>query len=161
MAIWIPIGLLVLGILAIILEVFIPAGGVLGIIGLILMILSTVLAYWYHQAIIGTIFLGASIIGTPIAFIFSLKIFPKTFFGKKLILSQSETQKEGFVSYTEARYTDLIDKEGVAFTTLRPAGMIKIENKKYNVVTSGEYIDKDSKVKVIKVEGSRIIVKKL
>jgi membrane-bound serine protease (ClpP class) len=53
----------------------------------------------------------------------------------------------------------LIDKEGVAFTNLRPSGTVVIDGKRFDVVTEGEMIDKDTPVKVAKIEGSRIIVK--
>jgi membrane-bound serine protease (ClpP class) len=49
----------------------------------------------------------------------------------------------------------------VAVTTLRPSGMARIEGVKYSVVTGGELIEKNQPVRVVKVEGSRIVVKKL
>ena len=36
--------------------------------------------------------------------------------------------------------------------------MAIIENIKYNVISSGEYIDKNEEIKVVKVEGNKIII---
>ncbi len=58
-------------------------------------------------------------------------------------------------------YSHLVGKEGTALTTLRPSGMGMIEDRRYNVVTDGEYIEMNSPVKVRAVEGTRIIVKPL
>ena len=52
----------------------------------------------------------------------------------------------------------LVGKEGTALTTLRPSGMALIEDKRFNVVTDGEYIEKDSPIRIVKIEGTRIVV---
>ena len=44
-------------------------------------------------------------------------------------------------------------------TPFRPSGTIRIDNDRMDVVTHGSYIDKDKKVKIVKVEGSRIVVR--
>ena len=52
-------------------------------------------------------------------------------------------------------------REGVAVTKLRPSGMIEVDHEKIDAVTSGEFIEKDSRIKIIRVEGRKIIVKKI
>ncbi len=47
---------------------------------------------------------------------------------------------------------------GTALTLLRPAGKATIDGELYDVVTEGEYIPKDTPIKVIKVKGNRIVV---
>ena len=125
------------------------------------MIVSTVLAYVYHGRVSGTVMLACLLLGTPVVLWVGLKAFPRTFVGKKLILKQSFGRDEGFTSYTSERYEDLAGKQGVAITMLRPSGMVRIEDKKYSVVTGGELIEKDQPVRVVKVEGSRIVVRKV
>ena len=88
------------------------------------------------------------------------KAFPKSFVGRKLILSKSMEQGEGFTSADSDRYEALVGKVGQTLTTLRPSGMVKLEGKKYSVVTLGEMIQKDESVEVLKVEGNRIVVRK-
>ena len=56
---------------------------------------------------------------------------------------------------------DLADKIGITVTDLHPAGSAKIDDKKYDVVSDGEYIKKDSPVRVVKVEGRVITVKRM
>ena len=156
---WIPVLLFVIGFIALFLELFVPAAGVIGGAGIICMIIGTVLGYRYLGKAAGTIFLAGTLIGTPAMIVIGLKLFPKTFVGKKLILSHSQQQESGFTSYTEDMYEGLAGKTGTSVTPLRPSGMVRIGSKKYSVVTSGEMILKDKQVKVIKVEGSRIVVR--
>ena len=161
MDLWIPLLLFVIGFIALFLELFIPAVGIIGAVGIICMIIGTVLAYNHLGRIIGSIFLTGTLIGTPAMVVIGLKVFPKTFVGKRLILGDSQERATGFTSYSGEKYEGLTDKEGIALTTLRPSGMVRIDNKKFSVVTGGEMISKDEKVRVIKVEGSRIIVRKI
>lgn len=56
---------------------------------------------------------------------------------------------------------DLIGKVGVTFTPLRPAGTVIIDDERLDVVSEGSFTEKDKKVKVVKVEGSRIVVREI
>jgi len=160
MIIWIPVLLFVVGFIALFLELFVPAAGMIGAAGIICMIVGTVLGYRSFGATVGTLFLTGTLVGTPAMIVIGLKVFPKTFVGKKLILSFSQHQETGFTSYTSERYENLEGREGEAVTVLRPSGMVLIDGQKYSVVTMGELIEKGEKVRVVKVEGSRVVVRR-
>ena len=86
-----------------------------------------------------------------------MKIFPKTPVGKHFTLAgPTFNRKEG--RGTEKGLDQLVGKEGQTLTALRPAGIAFIEDKRVDVVTRGEMIDKESAIKVVKVEGNRIVV---
>jgi membrane-bound serine protease (ClpP class) len=153
--------LLGIGFVAIFIELFVPAAGLIGAAGVITMIVSTVLAYVHHGKATGTVFLACLLLGTPAVLWVGLKAFPRTFVGKRLILKKTFGAEEGYTSYSGEKYKGLAGREGVAVTTLRPSGMARIEGVKYSVVTGGELIEKNQPVRVVKVEGSRIVVKKL
>jgi len=161
MALWVLISLLGVGFVAIFLELFVPAAGLIGASGIISMITATVLSYVYHGRTAGTVMLACLLLGTPVVLWVGLKAFPRTFVGKRLILRKSFGREEGYTSYTSEKYDDLAGKEGVTITTLRPSGMVRIDDKKYSVVTGGELIEKGRSVRVVKVEGSRIVVRRV
>ena len=77
-------------------------------------------------------------------------------FNNKITLSSDTAGYHSSVSYDH-----LLNREGIADTFFRPAGYIMIDNKRYDAVSEGEFIDKGSSLKVILVEGNRIVVKKL
>jgi membrane-bound ClpP family serine protease len=60
-----------------------------------------------------------------------------------------------------ARPEDLLGCEGVTISQLRPAGKAKIGERLTDVVTEGDLIPKDARVKVVKVEGTRVVVTKV
>jgi membrane-bound serine protease (ClpP class) len=161
MVIWFPILLFVVGFIALFIELFVPAAGMIGAAGIVCMIIGTVLGYRSFGSTVGTLFLTGTLIGVPAMIVIGLKLFPRTFVGKRLILSFSQRQEEGFTSYTRERYDDLLGKEGEALTMLRPSGMVLIDGKKQSVVTSGELVERGERVRVIKVEGSRVVVRRV
>lgn len=67
-----------------------------------------------------------------------------------------EYNQEGFTAPDD--HTALIGKEGFALSPLRPAGTAMIGGNRVDVVTEGEFIEKDTPVRVLGVEGARVIV---
>jgi membrane-bound serine protease (ClpP class) len=111
-------------------------------------------------------FIGGAIIQLAIALIGSLglifllaKFLPKSSAFSKLVLSEAETSEKGFVSYPSEK--ELIGAEGVALTTLRPAGSAQIKGKRVDVVADWDYIEKGRKIKVLRVEGIKVVVEEV
>jgi membrane-bound serine protease (ClpP class) len=73
-----------------------------------------------------------------------------------LFLKQGMPQAEGYIS--AAMRADLMGKDGVALTDLRPAGTATIAGERVDVVTEGEYLNQGSAVRVIRSEGYRLVV---
>ncbi|MBU7593634.1 NfeD family protein [Metabacillus halosaccharovorans] len=149
--------LFILGVIFLIAELFVP-GGILGILGFAGVIGSLYVASgnFVHMTI-------SLLISFAVAFAASIllvKVFGKRMnIFKKLILRDSTNTESGYVSNVSRR--ELVGAEGIALTTLRPSGTAVINDERLDVVTEGGYIIKGQKVKVIKVEGSRIVVREL
>jgi len=157
----------IVGFVLLIIEIFfIPGFGFLGILGIIMMIGAIFFGLIGDFPIISEneisnalIQLAASLVAS-ILFLFILwKFLPGTPIWGRLILATSENQKEGFVSNPDLSF--LVGKRGKALSLLRPAGIAIIEGKRYDVVSEGEFIQKDEEVEVTEVIGSKIIVKRL
>ena len=54
--------------------------------------------------------------------------------------------------------THLLGQNGKALTPLRPAGAAMIGTERVDVVTEGKFVDANTAIKVIHVEGSRVVV---
>lgn len=147
--------LFVIGLALLVAELFVP-GGIVGVIGGALMIISILFAgeSVVHMAysILIAVFIG--IIGMVIV----MKFFGKNLhFFNKLILRDATTTEEGYVS--NVNRIDLLGKIGDTITPLRPAGTIIVGNERIDAVSEGSYVKANQKVEVIHVEGSRIIVR--
>lgn len=154
---WFYVGLFILGVVLLLIEVFlIPGFGLAGISGIILIFVSIFFTLGGGEKALYSIGVVAVIL--LILFIILLVLFPKIPIWKKLGLKEKLETEKGYTSYT--KIDELIGKEGVVTTTLRPAGTIEIDGKKYDALSLGEFIEKGEKIKVIKVEGGKIIVEK-
>lgn len=164
----IDIVLFVVGLVLIILEIFvIPGFGVAGISGIIMVIISLFLALsgtnmpYVDTSIISIalIQLSTALAGALLLIFILAKFLPKSSTFSRLILAESEKTNKGFVSAN--KISKIVGKEGVALTTLRPAGIVEIDGKRIDAMTEGDYIEKGEKIVVISSEGIKVVVAKV
>lgn len=148
--------LFIIGLALVILEMFIPGFGVPGILGgivLLVAILST--ANTVAQMVLLTIII---LIILGIAFTIVLYLFTK---GKinTVVLEEKLDRESGYIGTEDLEY--FIGKEGIATSVLRPSGTADFQGVRMDVVSEGDFIELNEKIKVIKVQGRRIVVKKI
>jgi membrane-bound serine protease (ClpP class) len=157
------------GIILLLLEIFvIPGFGVTGILGIICIIASLFLAligggnlpFWdTNQISIAIIQLASALTAALVLLIFLARFLPKSTIFNRLVLSHEENSDKGFVS--SKPLSELIGKEGKALTTLRPAGMADFNGDKIDVVADGDYVQQGSRLRVLRVEGSKVVVREI
>ena len=160
---WAPL-IFVVGLALIILEVFvIPGFGLAGILGLIMMVGSVFLVFFQstEDVNIALLWLSISVILTSVLAIVATIFLPKTSPFQKFALSTVMSTEQGYHSAGAEDFQSFLGKTGVALTPLRPAGTARIDNKRLDVVTVGDFIPKNSPVKVLEVVGSKISVEAL
>ena len=84
-----------------------------------------------------------------------MKLFPKSPWGKRIILSGDAAGWDGF----DPSQAELLGKEGTSRTPLHPGGIAMIEGRRVDVVTRGEMIPANQQIRVLQVEGNRVVVK--
>jgi uncharacterized membrane protein len=99
------------------------------------------------------------VVTVPIA-ILGLWLAPRTKFGKSLILDTAENRADGFQAPPPG-LVELVGKSGRAITPLRPSGAALINGRRVDVVTLGEFIETETEVEVLAVEGNRVVVRSL
>ena len=162
--------LFLIGMIFIVIEIFvIPGFGVAGIFGLALTIGSLMLLMLNNDVFDFTFVVSKDILNASGSILIAVLGFGLLlFFGgikftesqtfKKIMLEDTQDLDKGYIS---KKYSDkLIGKSGKAMTVLRPSGKITISDKIYDATTSGEYIEKNSKIIVLNNEGSTLKVKK-
>ena len=124
------------------LEMFVP-GGIVGTVGIITVVYAIIYVNksTYYIAFI----LIVSLILAVILY--------------RLVLTDAISTEDGYVA-SESRL-ELIGKKLQAYTDLRPAGVAVFGDEKLDVVTDGDFIEKGNEIEVIRVEGMRIVVKKI
>ena len=77
---------------------------------------------------------------------------------RRLTLENQLGSDQGFRAQG-ADLEELVDTEGVALTPLRPSGMARFGDRRESVVAESRLIEMNSRVRVVKVEGYRIVVR--
>lgn len=152
----IPVLLQLIGVVVLIAEIIIPSGGILGVITVGLMGYSLYLVFTTISTFAGMVFVIADIIMFPVVLFFGIKLLAKS----PATLKTSLSKTNGFSSQSE-ELIKLMGLTGEAVTDLRPAGTAVINNRRVDVVSRGEYIDKGVGIVVLAVEGNRVVVKQI
>ena len=150
----------ILGVILLTVEVFMPGFGLPGISGIIYELVSIVLTYVHHGSMAA---LGVTvIILATIAIVVSLAL-RSVNHGRlsksAVILSDTESAADGYVAVQDMDV--FLGREGMTTTVLRPTGMAEFDGVKLNVQADGEYIPKGVEVQVQRVEGPRIVVRRM
>lgn len=149
--------LLVGGLGLVVFEMFNPGFGAPGITGVVLLAAGVILTVRTPMEAVILIAIILALLG--IALVLVLHSASKGRLSKTLILSDALNDQSGFRG-TE-NMEEYMGKEGRSVTPLRPAGMVIIEGIKLDVVTEGEFIPADTRVKVTAVYGRRIVVRQV
>lgn len=154
---WTSLAVFVTGLILLVVEAIVPGFGLPGISGIILVIVGTILAMGSLASALMSI--SIAIIITAIITILLIKHGHRSPFLEKIVLTTHQKDEEGYLSsFTKDEY---LDKEGIAITELRPSGVIEIDGERLDALSDGTFIPKQSNIKVIRVEGSKIIVRRV
>jgi membrane-bound serine protease (ClpP class) len=154
---WIAVLAIMLGIIALLIEILVlPGFGVAGVAGIVLVGWGIFLmAVDVTQATMALVWALAA----TLVFIFvALKLFSKFDVWKRLTLDTKQKNSQGYVAPREG-LDAFVGQTGVSLTPLRPAGTAEIAGERLDVVTGGEYIPAGVAVEVVRVEGTRVLVR--
>lgn len=148
----------IIGVILIALEIFVIPGfgiaGVLGIVGIFTSIFMSFGVNNFKTASLAVFF--AIVISIVIMIILARFMSKSKSFSNHLALNTDTANYHSSVSYDF-----LLGRDGIADTFLRPSGNVIIDDVKYDVISDGAFIDKGKRVKVVLVEGSKIVVREL
>ncbi len=154
---WPAVFLFLFGVVLILVEAFMPGFGIFGIGGLVAVSASIVLSA--ATAVEGLRILIYSFFLSAIFSYFAFRYFHRRGMLRRFILLDQATREEGYS--TGAMMGHLVDKEGITITPLRPSGIVEVEHTRYDVVSEGSFVPAGVRVKVVRVEGSRVVVRTL
>jgi membrane-bound serine protease (ClpP class) len=131
----------------------IPGVGLVGILGAGSLIAAIVVAWTKLGASYGLLAVGGGVAVTG----FMIWLFPRTGVGRSLVLRERHVDRHG----AAPEVASLVGREGTALTSLRPAGTVEVGDEALDVVTDGVFVEKGARVRIARVEGSRVIVEPL
>jgi membrane-bound ClpP family serine protease len=143
--------LLVMGMVLLAAEILvIPGFGLVGLLGIASTLGAGVVAFTQMGALWGLLALGGGLGVSG----FMAWVLPRTAAGKQLVLAESQrAARVGDVALAR-----LIGIEGEAVTPLRPSGSARVDGRVVDVITDGIYVESGARVRVVQVNGSRVLV---
>jgi membrane-bound serine protease (ClpP class) len=164
--------LFVLGVGLLVFEIFvIPGFGVAGISGLLAMGIGLILSlqrfvvpeYDYQWNILGrnVLVVGGTVIAAVLVSLSMAMLVKNTRFFSRLALSDTQDATEGFTVQATSVADRYLNREGTAETTFRPSGKIRLEDEVVPAESEGGYIEIGRPVRIVRVDGNRIVVREV
>ncbi len=143
--------LLIAGLVLVLLETVLP-GMVAGVVGFGCLVAGVVVSYSRFGPATGNWVL-VGVAGTLVVLgVLWIRFFPTSRFGRVFV-------SRGTVGSLGVEKPDLLNCNGIALTNLRPSGTAEIQGKRVDVLSEGEMIERGALVRVVAVEGMRVVVR--
>ncbi len=150
---WTVLTLIVVGAVLLILETILP-GMIAGILGICCLIAAVVVGYTSYGVLTGNLILAGVVAALLVGTVVWIKYFPESRLAKVFISRR-------VVGDLKVDKPELLGRIGVAQTNLRPSGIALINGQRVDVVTEGPMVERGASVKVVAVEGMRVVVREI
>jgi membrane-bound ClpP family serine protease len=138
-------------------EVFVPSGGLIGLLATGLLAVSLWQAFTVSTAT-GLGFLIALVILGPLTAMLAFRLFPKTPMGRWLLL-QPPAPGEVLPEPPGGRLEHLVGQFGRALTPLRPSGVVDFEGRRLDGLSEEGLIPRGALVRAVQVRGGTLVVR--
>jgi membrane-bound serine protease (ClpP class) len=149
----IVITLIVIGAVLLLVETLIP-GMVCGIVGFGCLVAAVVMGYIEFGVKGGNFLLVLVSLGMVVGILVWMRWFPESPMAKLFVSRR-------VIGTVGAEKPELLLQTGTAFTQLRPSGTALIGSQRVDVVTEGGLIEKGMPIKVVAIEGMRVVVRQI
>jgi membrane-bound ClpP family serine protease len=144
-----------------VLEMFVPSGGVLGVLAALAAAAGVVIAYYFGGVLAGTLFLGAVAIAVPVLLAVAVQVWPHTPIGRSVLIALPESEEDVLPDDAERqRLKNLIGRRGTARSDMLPSGAVQIDKHVYDAVADGMAIDAGQAVQVVAVRMNCLVVRR-
>jgi membrane-bound serine protease (ClpP class) len=161
---WEELLVVAIGIALLALElIFIPGFGIAGIAGILAILAGVIMSMLGEgnapqMILITTGRVALALVISIILLLVFMRSLSKFSLGRRLVLETELSNKDGFASAPESD-SRWLGKTGRAATPLHPAGIAEIDGERVDVVSDGELIDAEELIKVVRVDGNRVVVR--
>ncbi|HEU0202854.1 MAG TPA: NfeD family protein [Burkholderiaceae bacterium] len=163
---WEELLLAVGGIVLLVLEIFvIPGFGIAGALGIVALIAGLAMSLTGGGATAQFILMATarvvfSLLFALLASLVLLRFLPRLPLARRLILETGLGSGEASAAAPESD-RHWLGRQGRAASPLRPAGIAEIAGERVDVVSDGELVEAGQAIEVIRVDGNRIVVRRV
>ncbi|MBX3374874.1 MAG: NfeD family protein [Phycisphaeraceae bacterium] len=149
----------------VVLELFIPSGGLISLVAAAAAI-GSIAAFFRYDTTVGFGALGVYLVLIPVGMLFFFKVWVHTGIGRRMILGGPDALEEPTLDEAESerrrrfeQVQGLIGAEGIAETSLRPIGVVRIAGRRVDAMAEMGIIDAGTPVTVVSVYDNQIKVR--
>ena len=145
--------LLVIGILALVLELIMPGydGFIGAIVGVLALVASAILAVLFVPG--GWVFVGINLTVLVLCAYFAYMYVRRQQYHGKIVLSEALAD-----DLPQMDFASLVGKEGKTITQLRPSGEVDFNGTRVEVTTGGQLVNRGTLVRVVEAQSSKVVV---
>ena len=153
--------LLIVGLVLLVGEIFIPSGGMIVIAAAICLSSSIWCGWnaWSETPIYWWSYVGTIVVAIPTVLWGMFTIFPRTSMGKRILLEPPSPAEVSGNSKNHARLVNFVGRTGQTVTLLNPGGLMSIDDERLHCQSEGMMIDYDVSVVVLRVKGNDLVVR--
>ncbi len=158
--VWIAL-LIGVGLALILLEVFVPSGGALGLLSVVALAIGVVTAFLEEGPLVGLGVLAGTVVAVPAVLVVAFRWFPATPLGRR-VLPPAPAPEEVLPDIAERhRLRALIGSPGRTTSDLLPWGTAEFAGESFAAVSEGGPLAPDTAVEAIGVQGRAVVVRPL
>jgi membrane-bound ClpP family serine protease len=151
--------LLLVGLSLVMVEIFIPSGGVIGFLSFASIIAAIVMAFYQSGPTIGIMFLSVSCVAVPAVLSAAFRLLPGTPMGKRLLPDIPSPEDVLPDREDRRRLRLLIGRVGRSKSKMLPSGAVMIDGQTIDAMSEGQPIEAEQPVRVIDVRGTMVVVR--
>jgi len=152
-------GLLFVGLFVMVLEVFIPSGGLLGFVSIAAIVAAIATAFAEQGIGPGVLVLAITAVAVPSTLAIAFHLFPSTPLGRRIMPSPPEPQDLVPAKKRRERLKEFVGRQGKAVTDLVPWGQVEVLNERIEAVSRAGVISSETCIEVVGTEGTAVIVR--
>lgn len=143
-------------------EIFIPSGGMITVAAILCLAASVWCAWkawWSSEPAYWWTYVAAVVILIPAALGGALYVFPRTAWGRQILLEAPRPEDVAPYAQEEERLAHLVGHRGKTLTLMNPGGLVLLNGERMHCISEGILIDPQTEVEVIAVKGNRPVVR--
>ena len=158
--VWVVL-LLALGLAVMVLEVFVPSGGVLGFVSIMAIIAAVTTAFLDLGPVAGVVVLAVVVVSVPVVLGLAFRWFPETALGRRVLPPPPEGLEVVPRADERQRRRDLVGSAGRAVTELLPWGTVTVGGEQMEALSEAGPLAPGAAVRVVGVQGLAVVVRPL
>ncbi|NBW96769.1 MAG: hypothetical protein EBR28_08565 [Planctomycetia bacterium] len=152
------VALLVVGLVVMVLEVFLPSGGILGFLSLTAIVAAIATAFLEMGSTAGFVALASATLIVPAVLGLAFRWFPETPLGRRVLPPPPEPGDVAPAAARRRELEKLVGRGGRVVSEMLPWGVVEIDGVRFEAVSEGGPVAMGSAVEAVGVQGRDLVV---